>query len=161
MPDGTDQPSAPAIRAPACRQAGRSGDGQVVKERFVGPLAGRVGWRAEAGRWGGDPEVVENLSDDRRELDLGRGHLQGVGEPSGWTPYGVWHQLYVQIAGQGGLTSWLTNPAVQETGRVEDGHSLASAGGVVACVARDEGIGMGGYGHFQKGRVVRVGQSGL
>jgi len=147
----------------------RSGDGKVIQERFGGPLAGRVGrqaigrvgWRSEAGRWGEDPEMVENLSDDRRVLDLGRGHLQGIGEPSGWMPNGVWHQLYVQIAGQGRLASWLTDPAIQESSGIEDGNSMAVSGGVVARVAGDEGVGMGGYGHFQKGRVVRVGQSGL
>ena len=71
----------------------RSGDGKVVQERFVGPLAGRVGrqaigrvgWRAEAWRCGEDPLVVENLSDDRRVLDLGRGYLQGIGKGSGLT----------------------------------------------------------------------------
>jgi hypothetical protein len=57
----------------------RIGDGKVVKERFVGLLArlvsgqviGRVGWRAGAGRCGGEAQVGEDLPDDRRTLDDG------------------------------------------------------------------------------------------
>ena len=49
----------------------RIGDGKVVKERFIGPLAGRVSrqaigrirWRSEAGRCGGAPEMIEDLPD--------------------------------------------------------------------------------------------------
>lgn len=36
---------------------------------------------------------------------------------------------------------------------------MTVSGGVVACVARDEGIGMGGHGHLQKMRNVGVGQN--
>ena len=76
-------PSAPAMRAPACRQAGRIGDGQVaclprfraghrqVKKGFVGPLArllsgqgiGRGRRGAELGRSGGETQVIEDLPD--------------------------------------------------------------------------------------------------
>ena len=138
-------------------------------ERFVGPLAGRVGrqdigrvgWRAEAWRCGEDPLVVENLSDDRRALDLGRGHLQGIGGPSGWMPNGVSHQLYVQIAGQGRLALRLSAPALQEVGRIKDGYSMEGAGRVVARVAGDQGIGAGGHGHLQNGRFIWVRQGEL
>ena len=54
-------------------------DGEVIKDRFVGPLArllsgqgiGRVGRRAELGRPGGETQVIEDLPDDRRPLDHG------------------------------------------------------------------------------------------
>jgi len=52
---------------------------EVVKERFVGPLArllsGQgiwwVGWRAEMWHCGGEAQVVEDLPDDRQPLDHG------------------------------------------------------------------------------------------
>jgi hypothetical protein len=57
----------------------RIGGREVVEEGFVGPLAGlvsrqsigRVGWRSEAGRCGGEPQVLEDLPDDRRAVDQG------------------------------------------------------------------------------------------
>jgi hypothetical protein len=60
---GETAPSLPAIRAPACRQAGQVGDEEVaclrathrqVEEGFVGPLAELVRQRSEAGRYGGE-----------------------------------------------------------------------------------------------------------
>jgi len=59
----------PGAKAPLHDQ--RIGDGEVVRERFIGPLAGRVGRRAKAGRCGGEPQVGEDLPDDRRALDDG------------------------------------------------------------------------------------------
>jgi len=52
---------------------------EVVKDRFVGPLArllsgqgiGRVGWRAEMRRCGGETQVIEDLPDDRWALNHG------------------------------------------------------------------------------------------
>jgi len=62
---GHTGPSAPSIRAPACRQAGRIGDGEVIEERFVHPLAGllsrRVGRCAELGWCGGEAQVIEDV----------------------------------------------------------------------------------------------------
>ena len=51
---GETAPSLPAIRAPACRQAGQIGDAEVVEEGFVGLLAELVRQRSEAGRYGGE-----------------------------------------------------------------------------------------------------------
>ena len=43
----------------------------MVKERFVGPLAQqsieRVGRPAKAGRYGGEPQVIEDLPDDHEK----------------------------------------------------------------------------------------------
>jgi hypothetical protein len=58
----------------------RIGDGEVVKERFVGPFAGvvtrraigRVGWRAQAACDGGQAQVGEDLPDNRRAFDHGK-----------------------------------------------------------------------------------------
>ena len=57
----------------------RIGDGDVVEERFVRPLAGPlsrpairlVGWRSEAGRRAGETQVVEDLPDHGWALDHG------------------------------------------------------------------------------------------
>ena len=72
-PVGTDEAPRPPLHDQGI------GDGKVVKERFVGPLAGRVGrqaigrvgWRAEAWRYGGESEMIEDLPDARRPLDHG------------------------------------------------------------------------------------------
>ena len=50
----------------------RIGDGEIVEDRLVGPLArllsgqgaGRVGQRAELGRGGRETQVIEDLPDD-------------------------------------------------------------------------------------------------
>ena len=67
---GTDQRLNPR-HATACLPAGRIGDGRVVKEQFVGPLAQqsieRVGRPAKAGRYGGEPQVIEDLPDDHEK----------------------------------------------------------------------------------------------
>lgn len=49
----------------------RIGDGEVVKERIVGPLAGLVGWRSEAGRCAGETQMGEDSPDDHQALDEG------------------------------------------------------------------------------------------
>ena len=64
MPGGTDRVHRPRLYEQ------RIGDGEVVEERFVGPLAGPlsrpairlVGWRSEAGGRGGDTQVIEASS---------------------------------------------------------------------------------------------------
>jgi hypothetical protein len=74
MPGRTDRPVGPGYTST------ESGDGEIVKERCVGPLAGvvthqvhwRIGRRTEAGRDGGQAQVGEDLPDNRRAFDHGK-----------------------------------------------------------------------------------------
>ena len=69
---GEDQRGQTRPSAPAIQDKKGIGDGEVVKGRFVGPLAelvsrqsiGRVGWRAEMGRCDGEAQVLEDLPDE-------------------------------------------------------------------------------------------------